>query len=116
MRCATPRSGERVLSVSLQPADAGFELAVADRGHGLPADAQAHLFESFYSTKPNGVGLGLSIVRTIVAAHGGRVAAAPRAAGGSVFTVWLPSLSAPAPHRAPVEAETRRPRSIGVAP
>jgi len=95
---------ERALSVSLQPADGGYALAVADRGHGLPADAQARLFESFFTTKPHGVGLGLSIVRTIVNAHGGRVSAAPRAGGGSVFTVWLPGPSAAAERRAAVEA------------
>ena len=77
-------------------------MQVADRGHGLPADAQHNLFESFFTTKPHGVGLGLSIVRTIVNAHGGRVWAAPREGGGSLFTVWLPD---PAPAQAPVRAQ-----------
>jgi signal transduction histidine kinase len=72
----------------------GIELVVVDRGHGIPADAAAKLFEAFHTTKPHGMGLGLSIVRSIVDAHGGRVTAAPREGDGSAFTVWLPAVKA----------------------
>ena len=82
--------GQRVLSASLRAAPGGYELEVADRGHGLPAGPHARLFESFYTTKQHGVGLGLSLVHTLVTAHGGRVWAANREGGGSRFTVWLP--------------------------
>jgi len=85
-----------VVTVSTQPADGGLALEVADRGHGLPSEAQERMFESFFTTKPHGVGLGLSIVRTVVRAHGGRVSAAAREGGGSVFTVWLPQAGATA--------------------
>jgi signal transduction histidine kinase len=81
---------QRVLTVSTHAANGGVELRVADRGHGLSRESQSRLFESFFTTKPHGVGLGLSIVRTVVGAHGGRVHATPRDGGGSVFTVWLP--------------------------
>ncbi|MFB9128650.1 ATP-binding protein [Paraburkholderia dipogonis] len=85
-------SPERILSVSTRVSGQGYELAVADRGHGIPLDAEQLLFDSLYTTKPHGMGLGLSIVRTIVATHGGRVSAAVREGGGSVFTVWLPAM------------------------
>lgn len=91
--------GERVLAVELRAAEGGYALAVADRGHGiLPANAQ-RLFDSFFTTKPHGMGLGLAIVRTVLDAHGGRVQAQPREGGGTVFTVWLArhwDVSAPA--------------------
>lgn len=84
---------ERVMSVSTRVVRQGFELVVADRGHGIPADARARLFDSLYTTKPYGMGLGLSIVRTIVEVHGGQVSAASREGGGSVFTVLLPDVA-----------------------
>jgi len=100
----------RVLSVSTRFVGSGVELAVADRGRGLPAVEQSRLFESFYTTKPNGVGLGLSIVRTIVGAHGGRVWAAARNGGGSTFTVWLPQAGAATSGRAaPAAIATQEP-------
>ena len=79
----------RVATADRAGADA-IELIVADRGSGLPANAQDAVFESFYTTKPQGMGLGLAIVRAIVEAHEGRVVAAPRDGGGAVFTVTLP--------------------------
>ncbi|MFM0720845.1 ATP-binding protein [Paraburkholderia strydomiana] len=82
---------DRILSISTRAVGQGYELTVADRGHGIPAGIGERLFDSLYTTKPNGMGLGLSIVRTIVMTHGGRVSAASRYGGGSVFTVWLPS-------------------------
>ncbi|MGF6875349.1 sensor histidine kinase [Paraburkholderia sp. MM5477-R1] len=84
---------ERIVSISTRVAGTGYELIVADRGHGIPADATERLFDSLFTTKPQGMGLGLSIVRTIVSTHGGRVWGAPRDGGGSVFTVWLPSVA-----------------------
>jgi signal transduction histidine kinase len=83
-------SSRRILSITTQTVDGGFELDVADRGHGIPAEAKTRLFESLYTTKPHGMGLGLTIVRTIVDSHGGRVSVEARRGGGSVFTVWLP--------------------------
>ena len=63
----------RALTVSLRAAGQGHELQVADRGHGFGEDERTKLFESFFTTKPHGMGLGLSIVRTVVNAHGGHV-------------------------------------------
>jgi signal transduction histidine kinase len=63
---------------------------VQDDGPGVPAEIRPQLFESFFTTKPKGVGLGLSICSSIAAAHGGRLhygAVDPR---GSMFTLTLP--------------------------
>lgn len=74
-------------------------LSVQDSGPPLSAEQRGHLFEPFYTTRPDGLGLGLPICRTIVEAHGGALRARPvdetGATGGMVFEVWLP-LAAPA--------------------
>jgi C4-dicarboxylate-specific signal transduction histidine kinase len=61
-----------VVDSSVQP-DGTVEIGVRDRGHGIPADQLRRIFEPFYSTKQDGMGLGLSISRSIVSAHGGRL-------------------------------------------
>jgi PAS domain S-box-containing protein len=68
----------------------GLHISVCDSGPGLPPDAMARLFEAFYTTKPSGMGMGLSICRTIVEAHGGRIWAAPNEPRGAVFQFTLP--------------------------
>jgi two-component system sensor kinase FixL len=69
----------------------GFvKLRVSDNGPGLSPQVMSHLFEPFFSTRPHGLGLGLSICRTIVNAHGGRLAALNNADAGACFVVRLP--------------------------
>lgn len=70
------------------------EIAVADSGSGLPDDIAARLFEPFVSTKPNGMGFGLSICRSIVEVHGGRLQCEANPGGGMIFRFTVPS----APH------------------
>ena len=67
------------------------EVAVADTGPGLTPKVAGRLFEPFVSTKPGGMGVGLSICRTIVEAHGGRLWAEPNPGGGAVFRFTLPT-------------------------
>jgi signal transduction histidine kinase len=67
-----------------------LELAISVSGPGLPHDASNRLFEPFFTIKPDRVGLGLSICRTIVEAHGGRISAANRPGGGATFRILLP--------------------------
>lgn len=67
-----------------------MRIEVADRGHGLPAEIGARIFEPFVSTRETGTGLGLPICKRIVEEHGGTIAAANRPGGGAVFTVRLP--------------------------
>ncbi|HEY0146851.1 MAG TPA: ATP-binding protein [Methylovirgula sp.] len=67
-------------------------LEVADSGGGIPETVFARLFESFFTTKANGMGIGLPICRSIIEAHGGEIRAANKAANaGACFTVLLPS-------------------------
>jgi two-component system, LuxR family, sensor kinase FixL len=71
---------------------AGFvEIAVTDSGPGIAAEVADRLFQPFVTSKAAGLGLGLSICREIVEAHGGQLTASPAAAGGTVFTVRLPA-------------------------
>ena len=66
------------------------QLIVSDSGVGLPAEHAAHLFDAFFTTKPKGLGMGLSISRSIVEAHGGRLWATVNPDHGSTFHVLLP--------------------------
>ena len=68
----------------------GVAIEVKDRGSGLTDEVLRDALLPFYSTKPKGTGLGLTLCREIVDAHGGRLAIANREGGGAVVTVWLP--------------------------
>jgi signal transduction histidine kinase len=63
---------------------------VRDSGMGLDPQRAAHLFEPFYTTKAEGLGIGLSISRSIVEAHGGHLSAAANVPHGAVFRLWVP--------------------------
>jgi two-component system sensor kinase FixL len=69
------------------------EIAVEDSGSGIPADVATQLFEPFVSTKRDGMGLGLSICRSIVVAHGGELRSEPNLAGGTIFRFTLPTVA-----------------------
>lgn len=91
---------ERRLSVTTSLIDPEtVQVSVADTGTGISPDIGERLFEAFASTKSSGMGLGLSICRTIVEAHGGRIRAEPAEGGGTEFQFTLV--------RAPVEEEGR---------
>ncbi len=82
---------DRRLSLSARGDGGGAVVEVRDRGPGLSQEVRARLFEPFVTTKRNGTGIGLAIVRRIAEAHGGRVEAAPREGGGMVFRLVLPA-------------------------
>lgn len=69
-----------------------MELAVVDSGEGLAPETMRRLFEPFCTTKPSGMGMGLSIARTIVEAHYGRVWGENNPSGGPVFRLVLPTI------------------------
>lgn len=80
----------RRLEISSRGDRRGFvHMAVADSGTGLAPDIVRHLFEPFQSSKARGMGLGLSICRTIIEAHGGRIWAEPSEFGGTTFHFTL---------------------------
>jgi len=83
--------GSRELLISTSKAeDDGVLITVNDSGAGLPKVNPERIFEAFYTTKASGLGMGLSICRSIIAAHGGRLWATPKDTGGAVFSLMLP--------------------------
>ena len=66
------------------------EVAIADNGPGVPPDKLNDVFEPFFTTKAHGMGMGLSIARTIIEAHNGTISAHNQATGGAVFRIRLP--------------------------
>lgn len=82
------REDEICLTVRERPA--GFLIEVADRGTGFTEDALRDSLLPFFSTKPTGTGLGLTLCREIIEAHAGRLSIANRAGGGAVVSIWLP--------------------------
>jgi two-component system, NtrC family, nitrogen regulation sensor histidine kinase NtrY len=78
------------ITVAVRAAAPGFHLEVADRGSGLSEGALRDALLPFYSTKPAGTGLGLTLCREIIEAHGGTLSLANRAGGGARISVWLP--------------------------
>jgi len=70
-------------------------LTVADSGAGIPAAVQGHVFDAFWTTKPDGIGVGLSISRTMIEANGGQIWAESAVNGGAVFKVSIPVDSRP---------------------
>ena len=83
--------GQRRLSLRTRlNTDGLVEIAVMDSGHGIAPEKLPSVFEPFYTTKPNGMGMGLSISRTIIEAHHGRITAENNSTGGATFRVTLP--------------------------
>jgi signal transduction histidine kinase len=83
-------SRRRVAVCTAARQDGSVEVAVTDFGHGISRENLAKLFESFFTTKQRGMGLGLSIARSIVQAHGGLIWAESDPGGGATFRFTLP--------------------------
>ncbi|HUF71764.1 MAG TPA: PAS domain S-box protein [Gammaproteobacteria bacterium] len=82
LNIATGRSG-----------DGKAEIRVSDRGPGVSASLEEAIFHPFFTTKPDGLGVGLAISRSIVDAHGGELRYEPRDGGGATFVISLPALT-----------------------
>jgi C4-dicarboxylate-specific signal transduction histidine kinase len=84
------RGGSRELLISTSNAEPdGVLVTVSDTGPGLPQADPERLFEAFYTTKSSGLGMGLSICRSIIQNHGGRLWATPNEPHGAVFCILL---------------------------
>jgi signal transduction histidine kinase len=89
---ATPHEG--AITVKTRPADGSVEISVIDRGSGIDPKQLENIFNPFFTTKPEGVGLGLAIVSKIIDEHGGKMAVESELGKGSVFRMYLPAGSA----------------------
>jgi signal transduction histidine kinase len=72
---------------------AGWRLQLLDRGAGMSEEVLRNALLPFYSTKPSGAGLGLTLCREVIEAHGGRISLANRPGGGLAATLWIPAIT-----------------------
>ncbi len=100
---AMEKSEHRTLHVVVTDQSPFVEIAVVDRGYGLRDPER--LFEPFYSTKSEGLGMGLNICRTIIESHHGRLWAVANPDGGTIFRFTLPCAVSQAPHNADTSQE-----------
>ena len=97
--CTTAPNGGKVIirSENLRRDAAGYQrITIFDNGPGISREAMPKLFRPFFTTKPNGTGLGLAVVQKIILQHGGQVEAQNRQEGGAAFIVTLPLSRRPA--------------------
>jgi signal transduction histidine kinase len=83
-------AADRKIAITTTRVENFADVIVSDRGPGISADLVKMVFEPFFSTKPEGMGMGLSIVRTIVEAHGGQIWIKGKPGNGAVFHIRLP--------------------------
>jgi two-component system sensor histidine kinase DctS len=103
---------QRVLTLAVRPAEAGqakgwLAFSVTDRGAGIAPEVAEKLFTPFFTTKVEGMGLGLSLCRTVIEQHGGYMGFEPALPRGTVFMFTLPTgrVPGPAPDRSPASRE-----------
>jgi signal transduction histidine kinase len=82
--------GRTVIGRTERNGGASAEISISDSGPGIPQEKLNHIFDPFFTTKKQGMGMGLSIARTIIQAHRGRIWAENQAEGGAVFRLSLP--------------------------
>jgi two-component system, LuxR family, sensor kinase FixL len=84
----------REIALITEAQDDSVRISVVDNGPGIADEVRARLFQPFVTTKQAGMGVGLSICQTIIAAHDGRLWAEPNPAGGTIFRLTLPTAPA----------------------
>jgi signal transduction histidine kinase len=93
MREKGPFERRNQLTVSTQVIDGRLEIVISDTGCGIPDENMDRIFEPLFSTKSFGVGLGLSIVKSIMEQHGGGVEIDTQVGVGTSVALWLPMAS-----------------------
>lgn len=91
------QAGPREITVQAGRRTASVEITIQDTGPGLPAEAEKHLFQPFFTTKPDGLGLGLVVSQSIVEAHDGNLWVTPNTGPGVTFHFTLPVAGAGEP-------------------
>jgi two-component system sensor kinase FixL len=86
----TPAQNRKILMATNWNGDGAIEVSVRDYGIGIPAELRGRLFDRFFTTKPEGLGMGLAIVRSIIEAHHGTIEAENEVDGGARFYFTLP--------------------------
>jgi hypothetical protein len=94
--------------------EGGVQISVSDNGPGLTDEVRSKLFEPFLSTKASGMGVGLSVCKTIITSHKGRIWAEQNSAGGTIFRVILPLAPERLSERNLIEARRTDPDQCGL--
>ncbi len=92
---AMPHGGDLTVRATKTTEPDGVEVLIRDTGVGIPEDVRPHIFDAFFSTKPDGTGLGLTISAGIVRQHKGTLTVESEPGKGSTFRVWLPMILPP---------------------
>jgi two-component system, LuxR family, sensor kinase FixL len=95
---AMETTSRRDLTIAVARRDGVAHFSVADTGTGISPEIAEHLFQPFVTSKANGMGVGLSICRTIIEAHGGHISAGPNDGGGTIFEFTVPFAAEEAGH------------------
>jgi two-component system NtrC family sensor kinase len=88
---AMPEGGQIKISATCTYDPDGVAITFTDNDGGIASENLPHLFDAFYTTKPDGVGLGLYITKFIVESHNGHIEVESEPDKGTTFTVWLPA-------------------------
>jgi two-component system sensor kinase FixL len=91
LEAMTNSARRELVAANTMVADDMIEISISDTGHGFAEGVEGHLFQTFFTTKETGMGVGLSISRSIIEAHGGRMHAESNASGGATFRFTLPA-------------------------
>ena len=92
-RSSATASNFRIISIRTARVEKFARLSVSDLGSGIPEDKLKEIFEPFFTSKAEGMGMGLSIARTIIEAHHGQISAKNWDHGGATFRIRLPLVS-----------------------
>ena len=93
--------GRGAIDVTVTGDGAGLAVTIADHGPGIPAELRQRVFEPYFTTKDDGTGLGLALVRVTLEAHRGTISVSETAGGGATFAIVFPSPSSTNLHRPP---------------